>query len=104
MFFSLADAQVLIEALPRHYNVVRPHSALGYCPPAPAPSCHALEASLPWASRLPLGARARPSRFWRQPTPYTDLEPGSPIGGGPLSPTDAPKEVALQATHGLSLF
>ena len=34
-FHSLREAQVLIEAWRRHYNGVRPHSALGYRPPAP---------------------------------------------------------------------
>jgi putative transposase len=34
-FHSLREAQVLIEAWRRHYNTVRPHSALGYRPPAP---------------------------------------------------------------------
>jgi transposase InsO family protein len=34
-FHSLREAQVLIEARRRHYNTVRPHSALGYRPPAP---------------------------------------------------------------------
>jgi len=32
---TLAEAQVLIERRRRHYNTVRPHSALGYRPPAP---------------------------------------------------------------------
>ena len=35
LFHSLREAQVLIEAWRRHYNTVRPHSALGYRPPAP---------------------------------------------------------------------
>jgi putative transposase len=35
IFCSLREAQVLIEAWRRHYNAVRPHSALGYRPPAP---------------------------------------------------------------------
>ncbi len=35
VFCSLREAQVLIEAWRRHYNTVRPHSALGYRPPAP---------------------------------------------------------------------
>ena len=35
IFYSLREAQVLIEAWRRHYNAVRPHSALGYRPPAP---------------------------------------------------------------------
>ena len=35
IFYSLAEAQILIEASRRHYNTVRPHSSLGYRPPAP---------------------------------------------------------------------
>ena len=35
VFFSLREAQILIEKWRRHYNTVRPHSALGYRPPAP---------------------------------------------------------------------
>ena len=34
-FYSLREAQILIEKWRRHYNTVRPHSALGYRPPAP---------------------------------------------------------------------
>ncbi len=34
-FYSLRQAQVIIEAWRRHYNTIRPHSALGYRPPAP---------------------------------------------------------------------
>ena len=35
IFYSLAEARILIEAWRRHYNTVRPHSSLGYRPPAP---------------------------------------------------------------------
>ncbi|MDX3908414.1 MAG: transposase, partial [Sphingobium sp.] len=35
IFYSLAEAKVLIEAWRRHYNTIRPHSSLGYRPPAP---------------------------------------------------------------------
>ena len=35
VFSTLGQAQVLIEEWRRHYNRVRPHSALGYRPPAP---------------------------------------------------------------------
>ena len=35
IFYSLKEAQVLIERWRHHYNTVRPHSALGYTPPAP---------------------------------------------------------------------
>ncbi len=34
-FNTLAEAKVLIEQWRKHYNTVRPHSSLGYRPPAP---------------------------------------------------------------------
>jgi len=35
IFYTLKEAKVLIENWRNHYNTVRPHSALGYRPPAP---------------------------------------------------------------------
>ena len=35
VFYTLREAQILIERWRHHYNTVRPHSALGYRPPAP---------------------------------------------------------------------
>jgi transposase InsO family protein len=35
IFYTLCEAQVLIEGWRKHYNGIRPHSALGYRPPAP---------------------------------------------------------------------
>jgi putative transposase len=35
VFDTLFEAQVLIERWRQEYNTVRPHSSLGYCPPAP---------------------------------------------------------------------
>ena len=35
IFYSLREAQVVIEQWRTHYNTKRPHSALGYRPPAP---------------------------------------------------------------------
>ena len=35
IFYSLKEAQIIIEQWRRHYNTRRPHSALGYRPPAP---------------------------------------------------------------------
>ena len=46
IFYSLKEAQVLIERWRHHYNTLRPHSALGYRPPAP-------ETMLPSAVDLP---------------------------------------------------
>ena len=36
IFYSLKEAQVLIEMWRQHYNTIRPHSSLGYKPPVPA--------------------------------------------------------------------
>jgi len=41
----LLEAQVLVERWRRHYSTVRPHSSLGYRPPAP-------EGRQPWAPGL----------------------------------------------------
>jgi len=35
IFYSLREAQIVIEQWRRHYNMIRPHSSLGYRPPAP---------------------------------------------------------------------
>jgi transposase InsO family protein len=35
IFYTLKEAQIVIERWRRHYNTIRPHSSLGYVPPAP---------------------------------------------------------------------
>ncbi len=35
IFYTLKEAQVLIDRWRQHYNTIRPHSSLGYRPPAP---------------------------------------------------------------------
>ena len=35
IFYSMKEAQVIIESWRRHYNTVRPHGSIGYRPPAP---------------------------------------------------------------------
>ena len=35
IFYTLREAKIMIEKWRRHYNEVRPHSSLGYKPPAP---------------------------------------------------------------------
>jgi transposase InsO family protein len=34
-FYTLREAQVIIESWRQHYNAIRPHASLGYKPPAP---------------------------------------------------------------------
>jgi putative transposase len=36
IFYSLKEAQIMIEMWRKEYNTIRPHSSLGYQPPAPA--------------------------------------------------------------------
>jgi putative transposase len=35
IFYTLREAQIIVESWRRHYNTVRPHASLGYRPPAP---------------------------------------------------------------------
>ncbi len=50
IFYSLKEAQIVIEQWRRHYNTIRPHLALGYRPPAPetiAPLANHLDEIIP---------------------------------------------------------
>ena len=50
VFYTLREAQVVIESWRRHYNTVRPHASLGFRPPAPevfVPTLAARPATLP---------------------------------------------------------
>jgi len=60
IFYSLAEARIIVESWRRHYNTVRPHQSLGYKPPAP-------EVFIPV-----MGARAAPQP---RPAPPTALAP-----------------------------
>ena len=50
IFYTLLEAQVLIERWRQEYNRIRPHSALGYRPPAP----EAIEIGVPGSRIFPL--------------------------------------------------
>jgi transposase InsO family protein len=58
VFYTLLEAKVLIERWCQHYNHVRPHSALGYRPPAPEPIAWpaAADAALGAPPQTPPGA------------------------------------------------
>ena len=51
LFNDLLEAQILIERWRRHYNTVRPHTSLGYRPPAPETISPANLASTMWRFR-----------------------------------------------------
>ena len=63
IFYSLAEARIIIESWRRHYNTLRPHGSLGYKAPAPevfVPAMSARAASQPRPSSPPALA-PRPS-------------------------------------------
>ena len=35
IFYTMREAQIIIESWRRHFNMVRPHGSIGYRPPAP---------------------------------------------------------------------
>ena len=49
IFYSLREAEIVIESWRRHYNTVRPHASLGYRAPAPEVFLPALA---PWPAAL----------------------------------------------------
>ena len=53
IFYSLREAQVVIESWRRHYNTIRPHASLGFRPPAPEVIVPAF-AAWPAALRRPM--------------------------------------------------
>ena len=55
IFYTLKEAQTVIEAWRRHYNTIRPHSSLGYRPPAP----EVLTSARPTAQPRPAPSDAR---------------------------------------------
>ena len=63
IFYTLREAQIVIESWRRHYNGVRPHASLGYRAPAPevfVPSFAAWPAAQPQPAppaALPLAPR-----------------------------------------------
>ena len=69
IFYTLKEAQVLIEAWRRFYNTKRPHSSLGYLPPAP-------KAALPPKARLAYagGGAGQPSDQTRGQTLTQSLD------------------------------
>jgi transposase InsO family protein len=73
IFYSLAEAKVLIEAWRRHYNTIRPHSSLGYRPPA--------RKRLRRHRRLPAPLRSTSRRQWQRRQQCTNNQHG-PLSGG----------------------
>ena len=75
IFYTLREAQIIIESWRRHFNTIRPHESLGYKPPAP-------EVFVPPSprGRLRYVDRLRRPR-WRNGQLSTNIPPG-PLDGG----------------------
>ncbi len=77
IFYTLEEAQIVIESWRRYYNGVRPHASLDYRPPARRCSC----------PPCPLGRLRSPDRLrrpsypWSKGRPCTTFEAGPPRGG-----------------------
>ena len=65
IFYSLREAQFIIESWRRHYNTVRPHGSLGYRPPAPEVCVPAFAA---WPAALARPAPPATLRLAPRPT------------------------------------
>src|SRR5262249_42630579 len=63
IFYTLREAQIVIESWRRHYNTIRPHASIGYKPPAPEVFVPAF-AAWPAALRRP----ASPATLAQRPT------------------------------------
>jgi transposase InsO family protein len=63
IFYSLREAQIVIESWRRHYNTIRPHASLGFKPPAP-------EVFVPAFAAWPAALRraAPPATLAKRPT------------------------------------
>src|SRR5438045_4659643 len=81
IFYTLREAQIIIESWHRHYNTVRPHASIGYRAPAPevfvpalaawpaAQSRPAPPAMLPLALRPTLNYHSTRTTSWGPVTP-----------------------------------
>ena len=63
IFYSLREAQIVIESWRRHYNTIRPHASLGFKSPAP-------EVFVPAFAAWPAALRraATPATLAKRPT------------------------------------
>ncbi len=55
-FYGLGEAKIVIESWRQHYNTLRPHSSLGYKPPAPN--------AVLWPAASPSTIAAKPTMHW----------------------------------------
>ena len=65
IFYTLKEAQIIVESWRRHYNTVRPHASLGYRPPAPEVFVSAFAA---WPTAQPQPAPPATLQLAQRPT------------------------------------
>ena len=88
IFFSLREAQIIVESWRRHYNTKRPHSHLGYRPPAPetiipvaqSPVMHK-QIKLDQSDKAAHDDARAKMEDWRRD--YNEIRPHSAIGNKP---------------------
>src|SRR5690242_5365066 len=83
IFYTLHEAQIVIESWRRHYNTVRPHASIGYRAPAPevfVPALAACPAAQPRPA-APAGAKTNPKL-----TSDADHQTGADQGARPSTP------------------
>ena len=79
IFYTLREAQIVIESWRRHYNTVRPHASIGYRAPAPEVFVPALTAS-PDAQPRP----ASPAMLTLAPKPTLNEHSARTTSWGPV--------------------
>jgi putative transposase len=88
IFYSLKEAQIVIESWRRHYNTLRPHGSLGYKPPAPevfVPAMSARAAQQPRPAAPPALAERPdllPGNWTGQSENFPVMSPGWEKGKG----------------------
>src|SRR5204862_4277180 len=65
IFYTLREAQIIIESWRRHFNTIRPHESLGYKPPAPEVFVPAFAA---WPAALRRSASPATLQLAQRPT------------------------------------
>ena len=73
IFYTLKEAMIVIEGWRRHYNTIRPHSSLGYRPPAPATTLQ------PWP---PSGSAPPPASHGAESDHELTIKPDHSMGAG----------------------
>ena len=93
IFYRLKEAKIIIESWRRHYNTIRPHSSLGYRPPAPEVFIPALAA---WPSTPPRPARRPRSLCVNQ---CSNKRASGPLKGAYLKVGVSRRPISLQNRH-----